>query len=393
MQTSRLDRRSSSGGMSRLFEGPAAWLVTFLVIPALIVAVLLLPPVSLLDRLQTFTYTRIGVNGGAITDPDGTIMNFPAEGIISGFRAQIKSTPRTDFVEGQAGNDLYEAAQNMPENLVAKSPVYHIDVRGREPAQAVVTIPIPNDSLPYETLSLYEWTGANWRHVPAEVLSAEDKIEARLDYVPKNFMVVQTTPSVPSVTMDLGLNAQLPQGASVTNVAQAGLRLRGDGGLDGQAPPNTGNTMPVVTNVEGETVRTDLVNNLLADPGLMDNQLMTLEQFVVGGPGSVRGYRTNALAGDDGFSTGLEVRLPLVSTATGRNIVSLLPFAEVGRIWNHARVDPETPTLSSLGAGVEWAPHPKLSFRVDGAGALRHVGPKNDLQDYGVTFRVTWRPR
>lgn len=60
MQTSRLDRRSSSGGMGRLFEGPAAWLVTFLVIPALIVAVLLLPPVSLLDRLQTFTYTRIG---------------------------------------------------------------------------------------------------------------------------------------------------------------------------------------------------------------------------------------------------------------------------------------------------------------------------------------------
>ena len=72
MQTSRLDRRSSSGGMGRLFEGPAAWLVTFLVIPALIVAVLLLPPVSLLDRLQTFTYTRIGVNGGAVTDPDGT---------------------------------------------------------------------------------------------------------------------------------------------------------------------------------------------------------------------------------------------------------------------------------------------------------------------------------
>ena len=293
MQTSRLDRRSSTGGMSRLFEGPAAWLVTFLVIPALIVAVLLLPPVSLLDRLQTFTYTRVGVNGGAITDPDGTIINFPAEGIISGFRAQIKSTPRTDFVEGQGGNELYEAAQNMPENLVAKSPVYHIDIRGREPAQAVVTIPIPNDSLPYETLSLYEWTGSKWQHVPAAVLAAEDKIEARLDYVPQDFMVVQTTPSVPSVTMDLGLNAQLPQGASVTNVAQAGLHLRGDGGLDGQAPPNTGNTMPVVTNVEDQTVRTDLVNNLLADPGLLDNQLMTLEQLVVanGYPGLIVDYR------------------------------------------------------------------------------------------------------
>ena len=89
------------------------------------------------------------------------------------------------------------------------------------------------------------------------------------------------------------MNAQLPQGANVTNVAQAGLHLRGDGGLDGQAPPNTGNTMPVVTNVEDQTVRTDLVNNLLADPGLLDNQLMTLEQLVVsnGYPGLIVDYR------------------------------------------------------------------------------------------------------
>ncbi len=293
MQNTRLDQRSSSGGMGRLFEGPAAWLVTFLVIPALIVAVLLLPPVSLLDRLQTFTYTRIGVNGGAITDPDGTVVNFPAEGVISGFQAQIKATPRTDFVEGQAGNAMYEAAQQMPENLVAKSPIYHVDVRGRAPVQAVVTIPIPNDSLPYETLSVYEWTGSSWRHVPAAVLADEDRIEARLDYVPQNFMVVQTTPDVPSVTLDLGMNAQLAEGANVTNVAQAGLHLRGDGGLDGQAPPNTGNTMPIVTNVEDQTVRTDLVNNLLADPGLLDNQLITLEQLVVanGYPGLIVDYR------------------------------------------------------------------------------------------------------
>ena len=183
----------------------------FVVIPGLIVAVLLLPPISLLDRLQMFTYTRIGANGGAISDPDGAIVNFPAEGVISGFQASIGATPRTDFIEGQAGNDMYEAAQNLPDNLVAKSPVYHVEIKGRAPAQAVVTIPIPNDSLPYETLSVYEWTGKYWRHVPSTVLAAEEKIEARLDYVPHHFMVVQTTPAVPAVTMDLGLNSQLPR--------------------------------------------------------------------------------------------------------------------------------------------------------------------------------------
>jgi hypothetical protein len=83
MQNTRLDRRSSSSNGGGLLEGPAAWLITFLVIPGLIAAVLLLPPISLLDRLQSFTYTRIGASGGAITDPDGTVVNFPAEGVIS----------------------------------------------------------------------------------------------------------------------------------------------------------------------------------------------------------------------------------------------------------------------------------------------------------------------
>ena len=294
MQNTRLDRRSSStGGFGRLFEGPAAWLVTFVVIPGLIVAVLLLPPISLLNRLETFTYTRIGANGGAITDPDGTIINFPAEGVIASFQAQINSTPRGEFVEGQAGQEMYDAAQNLPDNLVIKSPVYHVDVRGRAPAQAIVTIPVPNDSLPYETLSVFEWTGDAWRHLPATIFAEDDRIEARLDFAPRHFMVAQTTPTVPAVTMDLGLSAQLPADAQVTNDARGGLHLRGDGGLDGQAPVNAGSTIPIVSNVEDKTVRTDLANNLLADPGLQDNQLMTLEQLVVtnGYPGLIVDYR------------------------------------------------------------------------------------------------------
>ncbi len=194
MQNSRLDRRSSSsGGVGRLLEGPAAWLVTFLLIPALLVAILLLPPISLLDRLQSFTLERISANtGGAIVESDGTTVNFPAEGVMANFQARITATPRTDFIEGQAGDDLYAAAENLPDTLIAKSPVYHVELSGRDPLQAIVTIPIPNDSLPYETLAVYEWTGETWQHLPARVLSDVDMIEARLDYVPRDFMVVQT---------------------------------------------------------------------------------------------------------------------------------------------------------------------------------------------------------
>ncbi len=295
MQNTRLDRRSSSsGGVGRLLEGPAAWLVTFLLIPALLVAILLLPPISLLDRLQSFTLERISANtGGAIVESDGTTVNFPAEGVMANFQAKITATPRADFIEGQAGDKLYKAAQNLPDTLIAKSPVYHIELRGREPLQTIVTIPIPNDSLPYETLAVYEWTGETWRHMPARVLPEADVLEARLDYVPRDFMVVQTLAGVPAVTLNLGLDGQIPQGAVVTNEARGVLNLRGDGGLDGQAPANTGATIPIITNVENQTVRTDLINNLLVDEGLRDNQLMTLEQLVVanGYPGLLIDYR------------------------------------------------------------------------------------------------------
>jgi len=280
-------------GLSRLIDGPAAWLITLVLFPALLVAVLLLPPINLLDRLQAFTYTRIGVVGGAIQDPDGTMVNFPAEGVRTTFMADIGSTPRASFIEGQGGRELYEAARNLPEHLIPKSPFYKVELVGTAPSQAVLTIPIPNDSLPYETLAVYGWNGATWEHIPSRVLVTDEIVESRLEYVPSSFMVMQTVPAVPAVTADLGLEGQLPENAVVTSNAKAGLYLRGDGALEGTAPVNTGTTMPVIRNWIDDVVRTDLINNLLIDPGLQENQLSAVEQTIVknGYAGVVIDYR------------------------------------------------------------------------------------------------------
>ncbi|HXF64605.1 MAG TPA: SH3 domain-containing protein [Caldilineaceae bacterium] len=276
-----------------MLEGPAAWILTLVVLPALLVLALLLPPISLLDRLQAFTYTRISSAGGAISDPDGTLINFPAEGVRSTFMATIESTPRTEFIQGQAGRDLYEAAANLPDYLIPKSPFYNVKLVGNEPSQAILSIPIPNDSMPYETLGLYTWNGTGWEHLPSTVLPSEDIIESRLEFVPSSFMVMQTTPAVPAVMADLGLQGQLPPNAVVTNEAKAGLYLRGDGALEGTAPVNSGNTLPVIRNWDGDVIRTDLINNLLIDPGLQENQLAAVEQTIVqnGYPGVVIDYR------------------------------------------------------------------------------------------------------
>lgn len=299
MQNTRLDRRSnSSGGLSRLVDGPLAWIITFLVIPALLVVALLLPPISLLDRLQSFTYTRIPVTGGAISDPDGTIVSFPDEGVERAFSAALTSIPRADFLSGSAGADLASAVAALPANLVPKSPLYQIEIDGDEPAIATIHTPVPTDSGPYETLGLYAWNGIEWEHVPGAVYTNgnpnEDAIESQLTDVPPNFMVMQNAGAVPSATIDLGLNAPRPEGAAVSFEAKAGLQLRGDGALEGVAPANTsGTTIPVVRNWDGEVVRTDLLNNLLSDPGQQDNQVAAVVGMVVqnGYPGVIIDYR------------------------------------------------------------------------------------------------------
>ncbi|MEZ4674209.1 MAG: hypothetical protein R2932_08210 [Caldilineaceae bacterium] len=56
--------------------------------------------------------------------------------------------------------------------------------------------------------------------------------------------------------------------------------LRGDGALIGEPPADAANSLLLLSNVEDGTARTDLINNLLLDPGRQDNQLNAVEQFV-----------------------------------------------------------------------------------------------------------------
>lgn len=290
VRNTQLDRRvrygqldegaSPKSGFSRFVEGPAAWLTSFLLIPCLIAAALLLPPVNLWDRLQLFAYTRIGASGGLLRDSDGTLVSFPPEGVHETFSAAFSSVPRVDFIEGQAGREFYDAAVNLPDYLIAKSPIYSVDISGESPSQAIIEIPIPNDSMPYETLSLYTWTGSLWQHLPSRVLVENEIIEARLNFVPGNFMVMQTSPDIPEVTADLTAGVKLPEGVRVASEVQARMNLRGDGALTGEVAPSDGNSLLLLSNVEDENVRKDLINNLLLDPGQQDNQINAVEQAV-----------------------------------------------------------------------------------------------------------------
>ncbi len=292
-QHNMLEPRPSASGLSRLVEGPAAWLTSFILIPSLIAVILLLPPINLWDRLQLFAFTRISTSGGVLNDPDGTLVSFPPEGVHETFYATFDSVPRIDFIEGQAGRVLYDAAVNLPSHLIAKSPIYSLELRGDSPTQTILELPIPNDSMPYETLGLYTWDGASWTHIPSRVLVDNDIIEANLGFVPENFMVMQTSPDIPEVTANLVDYGALAEDIRVASQIRHVATLRGDGALSGEIPADAQRTLLMITNVEDGNPRTDLINNLLLDPGRQDNQLNEVARFVEQGnfSGVVVDYR------------------------------------------------------------------------------------------------------
>jgi hemolysin activation/secretion protein len=119
--------------------------------------------------------------------------------------------------------------------------------------------------------------------------------------------------------------------------------------------------------------------------------LLPFERFSVGGRSSVRGYRENQEVRDNGYSLGLEARIPILRSPAGRTLLRVGPFIDMGRSWTEPR-DEETShaDLASLGVEAVWSPSPKLRFEFIYGIRLIPVDERGEtsLQDYGIEFRV-----
>ena len=307
-------RQSRSRGASWLRRVGGA-IISLVLIPALIIIALLLPPISLIERIQYLSFTTIDRSGGTLMDPDGTTIVFPPESVFESFRVSLDSIPRMEFLDGNAGQDWVTARDALSNiGLEARSPIYEVDVRGGRVGQSIVQIPIPNDSQPYETLELYSWDGDSWEFVPSSVLAMDDRIEARVEGAPpSNFVVMQTGAPPPRVGTNLGVGEQAPPNlanAAITTLAVAGFYLRGDGALDVErlnSPVGNYAVVPVLRNWRGmEAPRSDLLHNMLVDPGQMQNQLDAVTSLLIqySYPGVIIDYRgmEAALAGEAEFT-------------------------------------------------------------------------------------------
>lgn len=127
-----------------------------------------------------------------------------------------------------------------------------------------------------------------------------------------------------------------------------------------------------------------------ADAQLAADPLLPMEQFSVGGFGSVRGYRVNQIVRDNALVGSLELRVPMLSRADGTPLLQVVPFFDNAYAFNT-----ELPTgvprwIGALGVQLRWNVTRRISVEAYWGEQLRDVPPQSDpdLQDRGFGVRA-----
>ncbi|GAC1490339.1 MAG: hypothetical protein NVS2B14_02370 [Chamaesiphon sp.] len=150
----------------------------------------------------------------------------------------------------------------------------------------------------------------------------------------------------------------------------------------------------------GQVQRVQILNNnnfliLQGDIQLTPDSLLPYQQFVIGGGQSVRGYRQNARAGDNGLRFSAEDRFTIQRDESGKPIVLLAPFFDLGLVWNKSgnpNLLPAQRFLAGTGLGVLWQVLPNLNVRLDYAVPLINLKDRgNNAQDNGFYFNVGYQ--
>lgn len=119
------------------------------------------------------------------------------------------------------------------------------------------------------------------------------------------------------------------------------------------------------------------------------DNLLSLEQFSLGGVDTVRGFRQNYRVADNGIVGNLELRFPILQQEDGIGLVQLAPFVDVGKVWNNLDTIPSPRFLASTGLGLRWQIGNILFARLDwGIPLVSYDRQGNSLQDSGVVFSI-----
>ena len=125
---------------------------------------------------------------------------------------------------------------------------------------------------------------------------------------------------------------------------------------------------------------------------ISNDPLVPIEQFVLGGSGTIRGYGQNFRLSDSGVVGSVELRILVYRDPDQQMVFQVIPFLDIGTGWNVGETSVPSPsTLASLGFGLLWQQSDKFSARIDwGIPLTEYDQQGNTWQENGVYFSVIY---
>jgi len=344
----------------------------YVAIVLLVVAVLLLPPISLVTRLQERGFTRLEPGAAALISPDGLSLAAASPAPNgSNLAVKVSAVSSQAFQEGQAGDAWNGARQALPSYLTLKSPIYEITAQGSTDAKVQLSVAIPKDAGALQTLDLYTWDGAAWHWLPGHVDQAQGVITSEVDRVPGAVAVMQSNLQPVVTSAEAGADEPLTDGAEATlnEVYPLGLRLGQDGALEGQvediAWTGKANLLPMVRNY-GQGVTGDTLTAVLTDQASRQRQVAALAQAATGYTGIVLDYQGLDPSLRDAYTSFVRDAATALHAQGFQLGIVVGPAVRSGTTWNTGGYD-----WRALGAAADFllipGPDDPVAYDVDGA--------------------------
>ena len=250
-------------------------IVGFLVVIALILVGLFLPPISL--------GTRLGLGGGEATTADATAPAQEAAGALPegvSLNAANVGVSRVAVAELAASDEsLAEAAAALPAQTVGEA--YVLDYSGDAPT-GQIALPLPADA-DAQTVDLFGWDNAAWTRVVSQFDAAGTQAVVANAPLPRALVFVQSTPpEQPAVAAEVAPAAGVPADVAplLTEVSVGALVLGDNGGLAGdlaELPEGVGEAdlFLRLTN-HGAVINQAALAALLDDSAVQDAQISSV---------------------------------------------------------------------------------------------------------------------
>ena len=334
--------------------------VAVAVVAVLLLLFLFLPPVSLGNRLfGGGGYTVLAAENPSASHPDGLMVAVDAE-TESKLRVKLESVPRADFLSDEASDSIQKARQALPSYLEPKSPYYSVNTRQNDDNQMPVelTVVIPNEAEPWETLDLYTWDGEAWSWISSELDRAEEVLVARPDAVPESVLVVQTNQAEMAMITSAKDLPPAEYETLLTGVDLVGMTVGTLGGLTGDPallPPGNVSENPTLAPTirnwaAGREPNRALVSDMLTIAEDRAAHVQNLTSLVQNGGyrGLVIDYRGLTSEHRDAYSVFISELASALHDQGAWLAVTVDAPQQVGATWETAGYD-----LAALGAAAD----------------------------------------